>query len=95
MNLAEILLTMSVSVLSGVFGVITWLIKDKLRRYDKHLEECQLREIERATATESTGQRLSYLETQMDAARIQLHWFGDCMMVMGVKLDLKLPERPR
>lgn len=72
-------------------GLLAWLGRTYVKRLDKHLEECR----DRAVSVGRSEEKLQQLEAKMDASRQQIHWMGDCMMVMSTKLDIHLPDRPR
>lgn len=85
------ILAIAFFTLTGMFAVIGWLFKGKLKAFDKHIEECN----QKAVETGKMQEKLSSLEVQADRSRITLDWIGDCLITIGAKQELKLPERPK
>ncbi len=71
-------------------AINAWLLKGKIREYDKHLTECN----HRAVNTGQMEQRLETVEQETKYTRRTLHWVGDCLMTIGTKMGVNLPERP-
>lgn len=86
----DIALTIGLFVLGGIMSITAWLFKGRMVAYDKHLDECR----ERAVTQGRMDERLISVEAQVKGIRATVHWVGDCMMTVGTKLDVKLPDRP-
>ena len=87
----DIALAIGMAVLGGIMSITAWLFKGRMAAYDKHLEECRDRMVTQGRMDE----RLISVEAQVKGIRTNLHWVGDCMLTVGSKLDVKLPDRPQ
>lgn len=86
----DVALTIGMFVIGGLVSIIGIFFKKKMDAYDKHLDECHVKDI----AHGITAERVSALDKQMGSVRSDLHWLGDCMVTMGAKLEVNLPDRP-
>ena len=78
------------AALGGFVGILAWLLKQKSEKLDKHVEACN----ERHVAYGQLETRTVAIEQEIRDARKQVTWIGDCVMRVGTKLDVDLPERP-
>ena len=85
-------LTVAFAIFGTLMSVIAYLFKRRMEAYDRHLEECR----ERAVTTGRMDERLKVVETELGTVRRSVHWMGNCIMVIGVKLGVgdDLPQRP-
>lgn len=77
-------------LIGGVFTVLWYFIKQRMTKFDKHIEECHERRIE----TGKMEEKLVKLEAESSHSRSTLHWVGDCLMIIGTKMNAELPPRP-
>lgn len=66
-------------------------IKARREAFEAHIRECN----EKKTHTALTDQRIKEIETQLLSGHNTFRWLGDCVVSIGAKLDVHLPERPR
>lgn len=82
-------------IIDGLLGVLIamlgYFIKKKAEAWDAHIEECRLK----ATNTGKLEQTVEGLKKDAEAVHRGLTWVGDCIITIGAKMDVKLPERPQ
>lgn len=71
-------------------SIAMWFFKKRMEAYDEHLRECR----ERAVVTAHMDERLATVEGQISGIHSTVHWVGDCIVTVGARLDVKLPDRP-
>ena len=86
----DIALTVGLFVIGVFISLISWLSRKRMEAYDKHLEECR----ERAVVVGRMDERLHSVEYNVTGLRTSMHWVGNCIVIVGAKLDVKLPDRP-
>ena len=71
----------------GAFGllmsIIAYLFKRKIEAYDKHLDECRAHAI-------ASGR----MEERMERVEKNTNWVGNCVVAIGTKLGVQLPNQP-
>lgn len=82
-------------LVAALLAIIAWMVRAKTHVWDKHIEECHNKAIQDGLDAGKDEQRLVSLESQTIHTRATLHWIGDCMMVVGTKVGVDLPERPK
>ena len=87
----DVALTVGLFVVGGFMAIVGWLFKKRMEAYDKHLDECS----KRAVVIGRMDERLCTVESQTKGINTTVHWVGDCMVTLGVKLDVDLPNRPQ
>ena len=78
------------TILGGLVGVLAWMFKQKADKLDKHVEDCN----ERHVMHGKLETRTIAIEEEIRDAKKQVTWIGDCVMRVGTKLDVDLPDRP-
>ena len=86
----DIALAIGLAVLGGSMSLVSWFFKKRMEAYDKHLEECR----HRAVVQGRMDERLIGMEVQAKGIQTNVQWVGDCMVTVGAKLAVKLPDRP-
>lgn len=83
---------------SAILAACIWFVKEKVtesqvRRvaFESHIRICT----EKAIAFALIEQKVRDIAQQIEADRKIRHWIGDCIQIMGTKMDAHLPERPR
>lgn len=74
-----------------VIMILSYFLRGKLKGYDDHVEKCQAQEI-RAAGVEA---KADALQDDVKSMSGTLQWVGDCILTIGAKMDLSLPDRPK
>ena len=86
----DYILTAAFTALGTLVTIVGHLIKKRMEVYDKHLDECR----ERAVTIGRMEQRLIAVESEIAGIRKYSHWVGNCIVTIGAKLGVELPDRP-
>lgn len=87
----NIMLACATGAIGGLTGIVGFFLRTKLQEYDDHLNYCSQKE----RLEGATDEKIATLQKEVDNARRSLHWIGNCMMMIGAKLDVMLPPRPQ
>ncbi len=87
----DFILSVIVGAMATLLTVTGWLLKNKFRLYDKHLEASlgDMRLLERH------DERIDDVQADLKFNTAETRWLGDCMMMLGAKLNTKIPPRPK
>ena|SRR3990167_4657178 len=83
-------ITAAVSAMGLLVTIVGYLLKKRLETYDKHLEECN----KRAVITGRTDERLKVVEAEVMKTHTAAQWLGSCILIIGTKMGVDLPDRP-
>lgn len=78
----------------AVVGLCIWIFLDSKKKYDAHLRECNERRINEGRMDATTQQRIETIEENSCQTERSVGWLGDCMIRLGTKLNIDLPDRP-
>ncbi len=78
----------------GFIGILVWIWNQKTKTYDQHLRECNSRRVNEATADATIQERICVIERNSNKNGREIQWVGDCIIEMGAKLRVELPDRP-
>ena len=81
-------------VIAVLFTGILYFMKAKIATWDKHISESHAKDIDRGRQEAVVKTKLDVVEGQLENGRKTMHWIGDCVLTIGSKLDVKLPDRP-
>jgi hypothetical protein len=84
-----------VLAITGWVGVLTWIFKSKASSYDQHLRECGERRVADGKTDATVEQRIKSIERNSNQTETAVGWLGDCMIMLGARLGVDLPERPK
>ncbi len=65
-------------------------IKARRLAFVAHIEDCN----KKNQHISDMEYQVANLTTQLREARGETRWLGDCVMAIGAKMDVRLPERP-
>ena len=77
-------------LLGGIVAILSWIFRKKAAEYDKHLADCNARHVEQG----QMETRLESVESEIKHGKRQINWIGDCVIRIGSKMDVDLPDRP-
>lgn len=78
----------------ALVGVCVWIFLDKTKKYDAHLRECNQRRIDDGRLDADVSRRIQTIEENSCQTERTVGWLGDCMIRVGTKLDVDMPDRP-
>lgn len=82
------------AVILALVGLAIWIAQDRMKKYDAHLKECNERRAIDAATDATTKQRICTIEGNSNRNRAEISWLGDCIIQVGTKLSVDLPDRP-
>lgn len=77
-------------IILGLLALVTWLLRGKIKKYDDHLDKCADKEAAEAVLSnqvESLDERVVKLQDSNE-------WVGDCIVSIGARMKVELPDRP-
>lgn len=75
--------------LTASISRVTDRVKSTQAELTEHKDECD--KIDKAVLAND----IATLKSEVSASRRFAHWVGDCLGLIGGKLDVRLPERPQ
>lgn len=81
-------------LLSSIVFLIAYIGRSAIKRLDEHLKSCGDHNRSNDISYAVNQERLNSLTWEIKQIRTTHHWFGDCLQVLGTKLDVRLPQRP-
>ncbi len=82
------------AIIWAFVGVLVWIWNQKTKAYDMHLKECNERRQKDAVTDATVAERICNIERNSNKNRGEIAWLGDCIINLGAKLNVQLPDRP-
>lgn len=89
-----LLFSLIISLLTAMLRLYVRDLRQLTRRVDEHLDSCGLRNSHVDKTDAAMTERVNSLTWEIQHIRKMMHWVGDCLMILGSKVDIHLPSRP-